>query len=57
MAKEKKTYEIDVDYEYGPIETYTVEASSVAEARKKAKAKYAREYFKKTYMKTYINGR
>lgn len=56
MKAEKKTYTIDVDYEYGPVETYYIEARSTAEARKKARAKYAQDYFKKTYMKTYIYG-
>ena len=55
MAKEKKTYCINVDYYYGPIETYYVDAYSLYEAKKKAKARYAREYFKKDYMKTYVN--
>jgi len=54
MKTETKTYTIDVDYEFGPIETYIVEARSSYEACKKAKAKYARDYFKKSYMKTYI---
>ena len=52
--KEKRTYEIDVDFKYGPIETYRVEATSAAEARKKAKAKYAADYFRKTYLKTCV---
>lgn len=52
--KEKKTYTIDVDYKFGPVETYRIEAYSKAEARKKAKAMYAKDYFKKTYMTTYI---
>lgn len=54
MKKEKKIYSISVDYHYGPWETYSVEATSVAEARKKAKAMYAKDYFKKSYMKTYV---
>lgn len=52
--KEKRTYEVDVDFKYGPIETYRVEATSTAEARKKAKAKYAADYFKKSYLKTCV---
>ena len=52
--KEKRTYEVDVDFKYGPIETYTVEATSIAEARKKAKAKYAADYFRKSYLKTCV---
>ena len=51
MAKEKKIYEIYVDYEYGCDETYTVEATSLSEAKKKAKARFMREYFKKSYIK------
>lgn len=54
--KEKKTYTIDVDYEYGPVETYTVEAYTVAEAKKKAKALYIKDYFKKSYLKCYAYG-
>lgn len=54
MAKEKKIYDITVDYHYGPIDTFRVEATSVAEARKKAKAKYARMYFRRSELKTYI---
>lgn len=54
MTKEKKTYTIDVDYHYGPIVTYRVEAYSPSEARRRAKARYAKDYFKRTYMKTYI---
>lgn len=52
--KEKKWYTVDVDFEYGPIETYTVEATSAAEARKKAKARYASDYFRKSYLKTSV---
>lgn len=52
--REKKTYEVDVDFEYGPIETYRVEATSATEARKKAKAKYAADYFRKSYLKTCV---
>lgn len=52
--KEKRTYEVDVDFEYGPIETYRVEAASATEARKKAKAKYVADYFRKSYLKTYV---
>ena len=51
MAKEKKEYDIYVDYEYGCCETYTVEATSLSEAKKKAKARFMREYFKKSYIK------
>ncbi len=50
----KRQFTIDVDYEYGPTETYVVEATSVAEARKKAKAKYVADYFRKGYLKTYV---
>ena len=52
--KEKQIYTIDVDYKYGPIETYRIEAASVAEGRKKAKDRYAKEYFSKKYLKTFI---
>ena len=51
MAKEKKEYDIYVDYEYGCCETYTVEATSLSEAKEKAKARFMREYFKKSYIK------
>ena len=54
MAKEKKTYVVDVDYRFGPVETYSVEASSTAEARKKAKKKYMADYFRQFYLKTFI---
>ena len=49
--KEKKTFEIYVDYHYGPDEVYVVEATSLAEAKKKAIARYMREYFKKSYIR------
>lgn len=52
--KEKQIYTIDVDYKYGPIETYYIEAASAAEARKKAKDLYAKSYFSKKYLKTFI---
>lgn len=52
--KEKQIYTIDVDFEYGPVETYRIEATSAAEARKKAKDKYAKAYFSKKYLKTFI---
>lgn len=51
MAKEKKEFEIYVDYTYGCDETYTVEAYTLAEAKKKAVARFMREYFKKSYIK------
>lgn len=56
MATKKKTpkvlryYEITVDYEYGCCETYTVEAYSRAEANRKAKAKFIKDYFRKSYL-------
>ena len=46
-----KQFEIDVDYYYGPIETYTINARDLKSAKKKAKAKYMREYFKKSLIK------
>lgn len=51
---EKQIYTIDVDYKYGPVEIYHIEATSAAEARKKAKDKYAKAYFSKKYMRTFI---
>lgn len=51
MAREKKVFDIYVDYEYGCDETYTVEAYTLAEAKKKAKNRFMREYFKKSYVK------
>ena len=54
MAKEKKTYWVDVDYRFGPVETYHVEATSPAEARKKAKKQYIADYFRSSYLKTFI---
>lgn len=47
-------YTVDVDYEFGPAETYTVEATSKAEAKKKAMALYAKDYFKKKCLKAFI---
>jgi hypothetical protein len=47
----KKTYTIDVDYEYGPVETYTVEAYTLSEAKKKAKSLFVKDYFRKSYLK------
>ena len=49
--KEKKVFVIYVDYEYGCDEEYTVEAYTLAEAKKKAKNRFMREYFKKSYIK------
>lgn len=51
MAKEKKEYNIYVDYAYGCCETYTVEATSLSEAKKKAETRFMKEYFKKSYIK------
>lgn len=51
MAKEKQTFEIYVDYQYGPDETYTVEATTLAQAKKKAINRYMKDYFKKSYIK------
>jgi len=56
MAKEMKTYRVDVDHPYGTMETYTVEASSVASARKKAKARYVKDIFTKRNLKTFVYG-
>ena len=49
--KEKKVYEIFVDYHYGPCEEYSIEATSLAEAKKKAIARYVKDYFKKSLVK------
>ena len=54
MAREKKEYEVYVDYEYGCDETYKVTATSPAIAKRKAKAKFMKEYFKKSYIKAVI---
>lgn len=51
MAREKKSYDIYVDYIYGCAETYTVEAYSLSDAKKKAKNLFIKEYFKKSYLK------
>jgi hypothetical protein len=51
MAREKNIFDIYVDYEYGCDETYTVEAYTLAEAKKKAKNRFMKEYFKKSYVK------
>jgi hypothetical protein len=56
MATKKKTpkvlriYEITVNYEYGCCETYTVKAYSRAEANKKAKTKFIKDYFRSSYL-------
>lgn len=49
-----KIYMVDVDFKYGPIETYRVKAKSRSEARKKAKERYVKDYFRKNYMETYV---
>ena len=54
MANGWQRYRVDVNYEYGPWDTFVVNARSVPEARKIAKEKYAKIYFKKGYMKTYV---
>ena len=54
MAKEKKEYEVYVNYIYGCDEIYKVIATSSAIAKRKAKAKFMKEYFKKSYIKTEI---
>lgn len=57
MEKEEgktKIYMVDVDFKYGPIETFRVKAKSRSEARKKAKERYVKEYFRKNYMTTYV---
>lgn len=46
-----KEYEIYVHYEYGPDESYVVTARNLAEAKKKARDRYVREYFKRSYLK------
>lgn len=46
-----KEYEIYVSYEFGPDESYVVTAKNLAEAKKKARDRYAREYFKKSDLK------
>ena len=50
MAKVKKDYTIFVDFAYGLCDTFTVSATSLTEAKKKAKAKFARTYFKMSYL-------
>lgn len=47
-----QTFRIYVDYKYGCCETYTIQAKDLASARKKAKDRFAREYFNKHYLKT-----
>lgn len=53
--KEKKDYSVTVEHEYGCWEVYNVTATSAVEARKKAKAKYAKMYFKMSFLKASIN--
>lgn len=56
MATKKKTpkvlrfYEITVDYDYGCCETYGIFAYSRAEANKKAKTLFIKDYFRKSYL-------
>lgn len=56
MATKKKTpkvlriYEITVNYDYGCCETYAVKAYSRAEANKKAKTKFIKDYFRSSYL-------
>ena len=45
-----KEYEIYVDYLYGPCEVYVVKAKDLDDAKRKAKARFAKEYFKKSYL-------
>ena len=53
-TEKTKIYMVDVDFKYGPIETYRVKAKSRSEARKKAKERYVKDYFRKNYMETYV---
>ena len=50
MAKEKKEYTIFVDFAYGLCDTFTVTTTSLPEAKKKAKNRFVRTYFKKSYL-------
>lgn len=45
-----KEYRIYVDYLYGCCETYTIQAKSLSDAKKKAMARFAKEYFKKSLL-------
>ena len=49
-----KIYEVDIDWKCGPIETYRVKANSRAEARKKAKDRYMKDYFKRSLLESYV---
>ena len=46
-----KQFEIEVDYYYGPVETYIINARDLKSAKKKAKDRYMREYFQKSLIK------
>ena len=48
------TYYIYVDYKFGCCETYKVVAKDLPSARKKAKARFAKEYFSQKYLKTEV---
>jgi len=50
-----RTYEVTVEHPYSPWDTFKVRARSIPEARKKAKEKYAKLYFRKSECKTYID--
>lgn len=51
MAKGKKTFDIYMNHEYGPYEVYSIQATSLKEAKEKAKKKYMKTYFKKSLIK------
>ena len=54
MAIQK--FRITVEHPYGPLETYVILAKDVKTARKMAKERYAKDYFSKRNMKTYVQG-
>lgn len=48
-------FELYVDCYYGPDVVYTIKAKNLADAKRKAKKKYAREYFKLSEIKVKKN--
>lgn len=50
-----KDFELYVDSYYGPDEVYAIKAKNLADAKRKAKKKYAREYFKLSEIKVKKN--
>lgn len=50
----QKIYWVDVDFTYGPIKRYHVKAHNRAEARKKAKERYMKEWLRYSMFELYV---